>query len=375
MTLMQALLTKDSLLKQSPVHAILDGPKESIVLRPLVLEQEQPWNSKIFKKDEPKEPRVLVSVFVNSPEEPVLQEWQRWLTTNTPPGIYRVQLEGVFRSESTMLLLSIPAFEWSSLADKPAYRYIGFINSPNLLSCRTPELYLDLMPKARSSKVEEAIRPGKAAEKGSLEQIIVPSFRPVLDDDPDDDRSELEESEEDEIDDSIHSDAGTKQPNESLLTSAPQRLCDNALEYRHTFSWKNLWLYLINSHFPPPGSRCSSMANNGVLEVFTQRAEAHQSCSSSLPKIYSIAQTNKKDSLRTSAQIPGWITSSYSQKLHMVFSRGRKWSKSPGLSYFLDAVTLSTRLCLHRTCRETGRQSASYWMLSKPPSPKIIWTL
>ena len=65
-----------------------------------------------------------------------LTQWVEWLTTLAPDNVtdIDVQLESLFDSHSTLMLISIPTYAWSRLPDNAAYQFVGFIRSRNLLS-------------------------------------------------------------------------------------------------------------------------------------------------------------------------------------------------------------------------------------------------
>ncbi|KAL8748207.1 MAG: hypothetical protein Q9190_000026 [Brigantiaea leucoxantha] len=84
------------------------------------------------------ETRVLLSVSV-AEEAPVnVFEWVSWLTNQAPWEVTKidVRVESVFRSHSTLLLMSIPVFAWAKLPENNAYRFIGFVKSEDLLGER-----------------------------------------------------------------------------------------------------------------------------------------------------------------------------------------------------------------------------------------------
>ena len=79
--------------------------------------------------------RVLLAVSVVREAECDLEQWVAWLTSQAPWDVTRVevQVEGIYKSHSTMVLVSVPIFAWDRLPDRAAYRFVGFIKSENLL--------------------------------------------------------------------------------------------------------------------------------------------------------------------------------------------------------------------------------------------------
>ena len=88
--------------------------------------------------DEQSSSRVLVSVsFKKGPQD--VQEWREWLISHKPSGITDlhlidlIELEGLFGSHSALGLVSMPSSIWNLLPDTSAYKYIGFVTTPNLI--------------------------------------------------------------------------------------------------------------------------------------------------------------------------------------------------------------------------------------------------
>ncbi len=62
---------------------------------------------------------------------------EQWLA-NFPALAKHVKIKGVFHgSHSTLLLLSLPVMVWDLLPDDPAYSFVAFIRSNNLLCQQT----------------------------------------------------------------------------------------------------------------------------------------------------------------------------------------------------------------------------------------------
>ena len=80
------------------------------------------------------ETRVLLSVSVSEDIEHNTAQWVDWLTTGAPWDVTKidVRVESIFRSHSTLILVSIPISAWTQLAETAAYQFIGFVQSANL---------------------------------------------------------------------------------------------------------------------------------------------------------------------------------------------------------------------------------------------------
>ena len=80
--------------------------------------------------------RVLLAVSVAQNTEYSVTDWTNWLNTNKAPAEILnidVRIESVYKSHSTLVLLSVPTLAWSRMVDRDAYNFIGFVRSENLL--------------------------------------------------------------------------------------------------------------------------------------------------------------------------------------------------------------------------------------------------
>ena len=154
------LLTGRGRLASTPIHASLsDKMQPSIILAPLpkamplssttddslATSSEHPSESRFFPEDSSHtpatsistldEPRVLLSLGLSDKEPLNISEWVKWLNRESPQAITDVvvQIEGAFKSYSTLLLVSIPLPVWDRLPDREAYGFVGFVMSKNLL--------------------------------------------------------------------------------------------------------------------------------------------------------------------------------------------------------------------------------------------------
>ncbi|KAM7223589.1 hypothetical protein V8F06_001063 [Rhypophila decipiens] len=78
------------------------------------------------------EPHVMISLALEDDQRLDLNDWEEWLA-NFPAIAKHVKVQGVFKSHSTLLLLSLPVMVWDLLPDDPACAFIAFIRSNNLL--------------------------------------------------------------------------------------------------------------------------------------------------------------------------------------------------------------------------------------------------
>lgn len=80
------------------------------------------------------ETRVLLSVSVAEDIGHDTAQWVHWLTTGAPLDVTKidVKVEAIFKSHSTLVLVSIPVVVWTQLPETAAYQFIGFVQSANL---------------------------------------------------------------------------------------------------------------------------------------------------------------------------------------------------------------------------------------------------
>jgi hypothetical protein len=84
----------------------------------------------------PDDPRMVITAHVEqniSPND--VMNLKKWLLAQVPNNVrgLEVKLEGVWKTTSSTLLLSLPVEIWTQLRDDPAYNYVGTVNSSNLL--------------------------------------------------------------------------------------------------------------------------------------------------------------------------------------------------------------------------------------------------
>ena len=82
------------------------------------------------------DPKVMISVALEEDQILDIAQWITWLTSIPNFAIY-AHIEGVYRSDSTLLLLSLPVAVWDLLPENPAISFIGFVRSRNLLEGQT----------------------------------------------------------------------------------------------------------------------------------------------------------------------------------------------------------------------------------------------
>jgi hypothetical protein len=100
-------------------------------------DREGPTNELVIA-NEPDEdnPHVLISLALEDDQQLDLDAWEQWLAA-FPALAKHCKVQGLFKSHSTTLLLSLPVMVWDLLPDDPACSFVTFIRSNNLLLSKT----------------------------------------------------------------------------------------------------------------------------------------------------------------------------------------------------------------------------------------------
>jgi hypothetical protein len=80
-------------------------------------------------------PHVLITLALEDDPGSTLEfePWKRWLQQN-PALIKYAKVQGVYKSNSTFMLLSVPVLVWDWIPNDPACVFIGYVHSDNLLN-------------------------------------------------------------------------------------------------------------------------------------------------------------------------------------------------------------------------------------------------
>ncbi|OTA66611.1 hypothetical protein K449DRAFT_430924 [Hypoxylon sp. EC38] len=78
-------------------------------------------------------PHVMISLALEEDQRLNIHDWEHWLS-NIPALAKYVKVQGVFKSHSTLLLLSMPVMIWDLLPEDHACNFVAFIRSNNLAS-------------------------------------------------------------------------------------------------------------------------------------------------------------------------------------------------------------------------------------------------
>ena len=84
-------------------------------------------------------PKVLISLSLEDNQSLYTDAWVDWMRS-VPALVKYTKVDGIFKSSSTLLVLSISVALWDLLPKNPAISFIGFVNSSNLLCNSLPPL-------------------------------------------------------------------------------------------------------------------------------------------------------------------------------------------------------------------------------------------
>jgi hypothetical protein len=75
-------------------------------------------------------PHVLVSLALDGEQLLETEAWNKWLS-DCPSFVKYARIEGMYKSHSTLLILSVPVIIWNLLPDNQACSFIGYVSSTN----------------------------------------------------------------------------------------------------------------------------------------------------------------------------------------------------------------------------------------------------
>lgn len=123
-----ASLAKEPSSESSGSHTASPGVEDSMDLDSSQSSTSHVWSDPSFVA-----PKVLISLVLEEDQWLSPNAWAEWLE-NIPAKIKSACVEGVYKSYSTLVLLSVPVASWDMLPNDPAVSFIGFVRSDNLLS-------------------------------------------------------------------------------------------------------------------------------------------------------------------------------------------------------------------------------------------------
>ena len=165
-------------LTTTPVHIELSNErraKGSIILAPLEPSGSPPPSHSPRSKRETNtttrptvtsgslDPRVLLAIHLSANRTPLdAKQWITWLTSNLPSDIDSINIEpvGLFKTSSSILLLTIPLDVWSALRGDPDYEFVSIVTSGNLMRDESGVVARDLSRLSISGLGKENQRGG-----------------------------------------------------------------------------------------------------------------------------------------------------------------------------------------------------------------------
>ncbi|GAO14066.1 hypothetical protein UVI_02038420 [Ustilaginoidea virens] len=76
-------------------------------------------------------PHVMISLALEGDQQLDINAWEQWLQEFPAMAKY-VKVQGIFKSHSTLMLVSLPVMVWDLLPEDPAVSFVAFIRSSNL---------------------------------------------------------------------------------------------------------------------------------------------------------------------------------------------------------------------------------------------------
>ncbi|KAF5001263.1 hypothetical protein FDECE_11017 [Fusarium decemcellulare] len=90
-------------------------------------------NDYMFTEPNEDTPHVMISLALEDDQRLDINAWEQWLSAFPAMAKY-VKVQGVFKSHSTMLLVSMPVSIWDLLPEDHATSFVAFIRSNNLMT-------------------------------------------------------------------------------------------------------------------------------------------------------------------------------------------------------------------------------------------------
>lgn len=107
-------------------------------------------------------PHVMISLALEDDQRLDINAWEQWLNAFPAMAKY-VKIQGVFKSHSTLVLVSMPVMVWDLLPEDPATSFIAFIRSNNIAAAQKPQQTPVATPVPASQHQSEALAPDTAS--------------------------------------------------------------------------------------------------------------------------------------------------------------------------------------------------------------------
>ncbi|KAK7414374.1 hypothetical protein QQX98_006739 [Neonectria punicea] len=106
-------------------------------------------NDHMFTDPNEDTPHVMISLALEDHQRLDINAWEQWLSAFPAMAKY-VKVQGVFKSHSTMLLVSMPVTIWDMLPEDHATSFVAFIRSNNLMNHKQRSPSVPVFVPARS---------------------------------------------------------------------------------------------------------------------------------------------------------------------------------------------------------------------------------
>ena len=120
-------------------------------------------------------PRVIISLALEECQVLNSQSCEKWLSS-CPALIKYASVEAVYKSFSTLVLLSIPVLIWDLLPEHPAYSFVGYASSPNIMKplpeARLPESVLTEVKKRQEQFWSQYDKDGQQGYRTSCSRCL-----------------------------------------------------------------------------------------------------------------------------------------------------------------------------------------------------------
>jgi hypothetical protein len=81
-------------------------------------------------------PHVIISIALEADQDLDVRAFAQWLR-QFPALAQYAKIQGVYRGYSTLVLAALPVVIWNLLPENPAYNFVGYARSDNLMHSRT----------------------------------------------------------------------------------------------------------------------------------------------------------------------------------------------------------------------------------------------
>ena len=138
--------------------------------------------SQVWPDPEFKYPKVLISLALDEDQWLSTGRWAEWLSS-VPAVATSAKVEGIYKSDSTLVLLSLPVAIWDMLPEDSAVKFLGFVRSENLMHAM--DLASEPSPKRPKKHPVKSTVPKSAMDADPLidsskNKGTLPSWRPQL---------------------------------------------------------------------------------------------------------------------------------------------------------------------------------------------------